>query len=168
MKKRWYLLLIAAGLLLCAVPLQFPSISPSPSLLCAGARVGPYWVGGSLGSLLCRVIRIRDPVLVQAYKNSSDERNTMICERRRPGPPGSCRARSCISARPMPAFWSCPCGSPGGWLGSASPGGFWNGASPSGTGTGCSKTGPRQATGVLLVCRSLAAALDVVADSPAA
>ena len=38
-------------------------------------------VGGSLGSLLCRVIRIRDPVLVQAYKEQHDERNTMICEK---------------------------------------------------------------------------------------
>ena len=37
--------------------------------------------GGSLGSLLCRVIRIRDPVLVQAYKEQHDERNTMICEK---------------------------------------------------------------------------------------
>ena len=32
-------------------------------------------------SLLCRVIRIRDPVLVQAYKEQHDERNTMICEK---------------------------------------------------------------------------------------
>ena len=74
MKKRWYLLLIAAGLLLCAVPLQFPQHLPKPvSALLA--------VGGSLGSLLCRVIRIRDPVLVQAYKEQHDERNTMICEK---------------------------------------------------------------------------------------
>ena len=67
MKKRWYLLLIAAGLLLCAVPLQFPQHLPKPvfALLAAG---GSVLVGGSLGSLLCRVIRIRDPVLVQAYK----------------------------------------------------------------------------------------------------
>ena len=42
MKKRWYLLLIAAGLLLCAVPLQFPQHLPKPSLLC-WLRVGPYW-----------------------------------------------------------------------------------------------------------------------------
>lgn len=123
MKKRWYLLLIAAGLLLCAVPLQFPQHLPKPvfALLAAG---GSVLVGGSLGSLLCQVIRIRDPVLVQAYKEQHDERNTMICEKAAAGPPGSCRARSCISARPMPAFWSCPCGSPGGWLGSASPGGL--------------------------------------------
>lgn len=78
MKKRWYLLLIAAGLLLCAVPLQFPQHLPKPvfALLAAG---GSVLVGGSLGSLLCRVIRIRDPVLVQAYKEQHDERNTMIC-----------------------------------------------------------------------------------------
>ena len=80
MKKRWYLLLIAAGLLLCAVPLQFPQHLPKPvfALLAAG---GSVLVGGSLGSLLCRVIRIRDPVLVQAYKEQHDERNTMICEK---------------------------------------------------------------------------------------
>lgn len=42
MKKRWYLLLIAAGLLLCASRSNPPSISPSPSLLC-WLRVGPYW-----------------------------------------------------------------------------------------------------------------------------
>ena len=80
MKKRWYLLLIAAGLLLCAVPLQFPQHLPKPvfALLAAG---GSVLVGGSLGSLLCQVIRIRDPVLVQAYKEQHDERNTMICEK---------------------------------------------------------------------------------------
>lgn len=80
MKKRWYLLLIAAGLLLCAVPLQFPQHLPKPvsALLAAG---GSVLVGGSLGSLLCQVIRIRDPVLVQAYKGQHDERNTMICEK---------------------------------------------------------------------------------------
>ena len=80
MKKRWYLLLIAAGLLLCAVPLQFPQHLPKPvfALLAAG---GSVLVGGSLGSLLCQVIRIRDPVLVQAYKKQHDERNTMICEK---------------------------------------------------------------------------------------
>ena len=80
MKKRWYLLLIAAGLLLCAVPLQSPQHLPKPvfALLAAG---GSVLVGGSLGSLLCRVIRIRDPVLVQAYKEQHDERNTMICEK---------------------------------------------------------------------------------------
>ena len=80
MKKRWYLLLIAAGLLLCAVPLQFPSISPSPSLLC-WLRVGPYWWAVPSAPLLCQVIRIRDPVLLQAYKEQHDERNTMICEK---------------------------------------------------------------------------------------
>ena len=80
MKKRWYLLLIAAGLLLCAVPLQSPQHLPKPvfALLAAG---GSVLVGGSLGSLLCQVIRIRDPVLVQAYKEQHDERNTMICEK---------------------------------------------------------------------------------------
>ena len=80
MKKRWYLLLIAAGLLLCAVPLQFPQHLPKPvfALLAAG---GSVLVGGSLGSLLCQVIRIRAPVLVQAYKGQHDERNTMICEK---------------------------------------------------------------------------------------
>ena len=51
MKKRWYLLLIAAGLLLCAVPLQSPQHLPKPvfALLAAG---GSVLVGGSLGSLL--------------------------------------------------------------------------------------------------------------------
>ena len=63
-----------------AVPLQFPQHLPKPvfALLAAG---GSVLVGGSLGSLLCRVIRIRDPVLVQAYKEQHDERNTMICEK---------------------------------------------------------------------------------------
>ena len=41
MKKRWYLLLIAAGLLLCAVPLQSPQHLPKPvfALLAAGGSV---------------------------------------------------------------------------------------------------------------------------------
>ena len=80
MKKRWYLLLIAAGFLLCTVPIQYPQHLPKPvfALLAAG---GSILVGGSLGSLLCQVIQVRDPVLVQAYKEQHDERNTMTCEK---------------------------------------------------------------------------------------
>ena len=104
MKKRWYLLLIAAGLLLCAVPLQFPQHLPKPvfALLAAG---GSVLVGGSLGSLLCQVIRIRDPVLVQAYKEQHDERNTMICEkaaaRAAPGKKGAVLDLGAADARSM-------------------------------------------------------------------
>ena len=79
-KKRWYLLMIAAGLLLCAVSIRFFQRLPKPvfALVAAG---GSVLVGGSLGSLLCRGFQVQDPVLVQAYKEQHDERNTMINEK---------------------------------------------------------------------------------------
>src|SRR5699024_8096759 len=74
-KKRWYLLMMAAGLLLCAVSIRFFQQLPRPvfALMAAG---GSVLVGGTLGSLLCRGIQIHDPVLVQADKAQHDERNT--------------------------------------------------------------------------------------------
>ena len=80
MKKRWYLLMMAVGLLLCAVSIRFFLRLPKPvfALVAAG---GSVLVGGSLGSLLCRGFQVQDPVLVQAYKEQHDERNTMINEK---------------------------------------------------------------------------------------
>ena len=80
MKKRWYLLMMAAGLLLCAVSIRFFQQLPRP-VFALMAAVGSVLVGGTLGSLLCRGIQIHDPVLVQADKAQHDERNTMICEK---------------------------------------------------------------------------------------
>ena len=72
--------MIAARLLLCAVSIRFFQRLPKPvfALVAAG---GSVLVGGSLGSLLCRGFQVQDPVLVQAYKEQHDERNTMICEK---------------------------------------------------------------------------------------
>ena len=76
-----YLLMIAAGLPLCAVSIRFFQRLPQARLCPDGGGRLRAGGGGTLGSLLCRGIQIHDPVLVQADKAQHDERNTMICEK---------------------------------------------------------------------------------------
>lgn len=93
-------------------PDQYPQHLPKPvfALLAAG---GSILVGGSLGSLLCQVIQVRDPVLVQAYKEPHDERNTMICEKAAARAARVMQGAVLYFGAAYAAFWICPCGSPG-------------------------------------------------------
>lgn len=64
MKKRWYLLMIAAGLLLCAVSIRFFQRLPKPVFALVAA-------GGSLGSLLCRAFRYKIRYSFRLTRNST-------------------------------------------------------------------------------------------------